>query len=63
MAQTGSASHQHCSRHREALSLMERALNLLDESDDALHAAAHLDLAIERLREFIGTSSNSEPKA
>lgn len=45
------------------MSLMEQALKLLDESDDALHAAAHLDLAIERLREFIDTKSSQGPVA
>lgn len=43
------------SRHQasEALDLMERALNLLDSNNGPLDAAAHLDLAIHRLRQCI----------
>ena len=42
-----------------ALILMQRALALLDEAPDAFDVAAHLDLAIERLREKLGTESPS----
>lgn len=36
-----------------ALSLMERALELLDRCDCAMDVGAHLDLAVCRLREAI----------
>jgi hypothetical protein len=38
---------------RQALALMERALSLLDEVNEAFDVAAHLDLAIERLRQHV----------
>jgi hypothetical protein len=38
----------------EALSLMERALVLLDLCDPAGHVAPHLDLAISRLYSLAG---------
>jgi hypothetical protein len=38
----------------EALSLMERALVLLDLCDPAGHVAPHLDLAISRLYSLTG---------
>jgi hypothetical protein len=40
---------------RQALSLMEGALALLDKANEALDVAAHLDLAIERLRKYLET--------
>ncbi|QIK79629.1 hypothetical protein G7077_12660 [Sphingomonas piscis] len=40
----------------EALALMESALALLDEADEALDVAAHLDLAVHRLRELMTSS-------
>jgi hypothetical protein len=36
---------------RHALRLMESALALLDEANQSFDVAAHLDLAIQRLRE------------
>lgn len=39
---------------REALRLMQAALELLDEADSAHNVAAHLDLAIHRLKEAYG---------
>lgn len=38
----------------EALDLMARALALLDASEVPADAGAHLDLAMHRLREWIG---------
>ena len=38
----------------EALDLMARALELLDASAAPADAGAHLDLAMHRLREWIG---------
>lgn len=39
---------------REALKLMQAALDLLDEANSAHDVAAHLDLAIHRLKEAQG---------
>ena len=44
---------------QEALRMMESAMALLDEADDAFDVAAHLDLAIERLRDKLA----SQPSA
>jgi len=41
----------------EALALMERALDLLDTTDAPPDAGACLDLAIHRLKDWIGTRS------
>jgi hypothetical protein len=43
-------------RANEALTLMVEALGLIDLSDGANVAGAHLDLAIHRLREWIETT-------
>ena len=40
-----------------ALSLMETALSLIDRSERASDAGAHLDLAVVRLRQFIARTS------
>ena len=53
MVRTGPASAQSQCLQREALSLMERALELLDECDDALAVAPHLDLAVQTLRDVV----------
>jgi hypothetical protein len=45
---------------RHALSLMETALEVLDKADDALDAAAHLDLAIHRLKAVLGGEPSSK---
>ena len=42
-----------------ALDLMVEALTILDEREAPADIGAHLDLAIERLREFVGQSTNS----
>lgn len=42
---------------KHALSLMETALSLIDRSERALDAGAHLDLAVVRLRQFITKTS------
>lgn len=39
----------------EALDLMEKALALIDAADGPDDAGAHLDLAIHRLRDWIGS--------
>lgn len=41
---------------RHALSLMETALTLIDRAETALDVGAHLDLAIERLKEFLASA-------
>jgi hypothetical protein len=41
-----------------ALDYMERALDLLDQLDGADGADAHLDMAIHRLRDWIGNSAS-----
>jgi hypothetical protein len=38
---------------KEALCLMQRALGLLDSTEMAIDAGAHLDLAIHRLEETL----------
>lgn len=38
---------------RQALALMESALALLDKANEAFDVAAHLDLAVHRLRQLI----------
>lgn len=43
---------------KEALALMVDALQLLDSSEGAGVAGAHLDLAIHRLQEWIDTSAS-----
>jgi hypothetical protein len=43
---------------KEALALMVDALELLDSSEGAGVAGAHLDLAIHRLQEWIDSSSS-----
>jgi len=40
---------------KAALALMVQALDLIDASESAGTAGAHLDLAIHRLREWIGS--------
>jgi len=40
-----------------ALSLMKDALHLLDEAEAAPHVGAHLDLAIHRLEDALGSQS------
>ena len=47
---------------RHALSLMETALSLLDRSTATSDIGAHLDLAIERLKSFLGLAGNGEPE-
>lgn len=42
----------------EALALMQRALAMLDESQAPAEIGAHLDLAIVRLQEHVGTVSS-----
>lgn len=42
---------------REALALMTRALELIDSTEGAGVAGAHLDLAVHRLEEWINRSS------
>jgi len=44
-------------RLSRALGLMKDALRLLDEAAAALHVGAHLDLAIHRLEDSIGSQS------
>ena len=46
-----------------AMALMQQALALLDEADDADSSSVHLDLAIERLRDVIGDSSRFDTMA
>lgn len=41
----------------DAMALMQQALSLLDQADDADSSSVHLDLAIERLRDLISNSS------
>jgi hypothetical protein len=50
---------------RHALSLMETALSVLDQTDATADIGAHLDLAIERLKTFLGSTevSGAEPFA
>lgn len=43
----------------DAMALMQQALSLLDQADDADSSSVHLDLAIERLRDIM---SNSSPR-
>lgn len=45
-------------RAREALALMVDALELIDASEGAGVAGAHLDLAIHRLQEWIDRSTS-----
>jgi hypothetical protein len=47
---------QHNEDTAHALSLMETALELLDRSNFTADAAAHLDLAINRLKERLDSS-------
>lgn len=42
---------------RHALSLMETALSLIDKTETALDVGAHLDLAIQRLRQALMAAS------
>jgi hypothetical protein len=44
---------------RNALVLMEDALGLLDDADCAADIGAHLDLAINRLRDFVSEASSA----
>lgn len=46
-----------------ALQQMREALNLLDTSDEHLDAAAHLDLAVNRLEESLGIRTVNFPDA
>lgn len=46
----------------EALELMERALKILDESDMPGEIGAHLDLAVERLRDHIDRPRDLLPR-
>lgn len=43
---------------QEALSLMVQALELIDSSEGGGVAGAHLDLAIHRLQEWIGSAAS-----
>ena len=43
----------------EALELMQRALDLLDNSDIPADVGAHLDLAIERLKQHLNGIAQS----
>jgi hypothetical protein len=52
MLSTGTELH-------DALRMMESALALLDEADDAFDVAAHLDLAIERLRDKVASQASA----
>jgi hypothetical protein len=45
---------------RHALSLMETALQVLDKAEQALDVAAHLDLAIHRLKEMLSQDDAGE---
>jgi hypothetical protein len=45
---------------QHALSLMETALEVLDKADGALDVAAHLDLAIQRLKAVLGEEPSSQ---
>lgn len=42
-----------------AMSLMQQALSLLDQAENADTSSVHLDLAIERLRDLMAKSTNS----
>lgn len=42
-----------------AMSLMQEALSLLDQAENADTSSVHLDLAIERLRDLMAKSTNS----
>lgn len=44
---------------RHALSLMETALQVMDKAGEALDVAAHLDMAIHRLREILDDEGRS----
>jgi len=44
----------------EALVLMRRALELIDEVDDPFLAAPHLDLAISRVEQSLSSSSGND---
>jgi hypothetical protein len=46
------------SKLAEAMTLMQQALQLLDETDAPADIGAHLDLAIVRLGEAMGKASN-----
>lgn len=38
---------------KHALSLMETALNLIDRTEAAFEVGAHLDLAVQRLKQIL----------
>lgn len=46
---------------RRALSLMTEALDIIDASGKCPEAAAHLDLALRRLRERLSAPPDSDP--
>lgn len=60
MARTGrdnaAASNGSVSKDQavEALGLMQKALSLIDANDAPPDAGAHLDIAIHRLRDWVG---------
>ena len=43
-----------------ALSMMESALEILDDADAPGHIGAHLDLAAARLREYLASTESIE---
>lgn len=49
-------------RAKEALALMQDALRLLDENDGPDDAGAHLDCAINRIREWIEGETEAADK-
>ena len=51
------------SRLSQALSLMQQALELIDEADVAAHVGAHLDLAICRLQDEVVSIKAPAPVA
>jgi hypothetical protein len=44
-----------------ALSLMQHALELIDSSGEACDVGAHLDLALNRLREHLSATDEPNP--
>jgi hypothetical protein len=45
----------------EAAALMRQALAILDETEAPAEVGAHLDLAIARLREHLGSAGADDP--
>lgn len=45
-----------------ALNLMKEALRLLDDAEAAADIGAHLDLAIQRLQESLGSALGALPR-